>query len=252
MQCLDSTVFWLSWAFIAAGVAYLFADRQVSGPYGRYVPASYDRRLVPAALGWFIQELPAFLMPVLLALTTDVRPGLGKGLLLCTYCLHYFHRTFIFSLLTRGKPMPLQTVRSATIFCAVCGALQGHNLLHCAQYDDSWARDARLVTGLLMFFLGMAINIHSDHVLRGLRKPGETTYKIPRGGLFEYVSGANFFGEIVEWYGFAIATWSLPAFSLAFFTMCSIGPRAYYHHRFYTEKFSDYPKTRKALIPFIL
>ena len=27
--------------------------------------------------------------------------------------------------------------------------------------------------------------------------------------MFEYVSGANFFGEIVEWTGFAIATWSL-------------------------------------------
>ncbi|XP_067297048.1 3-oxo-5-alpha-steroid 4-dehydrogenase 2a isoform X2 [Pseudorasbora parva] len=106
--------------------------------------------------------------------------------------------------------------------------------------------------GVLMFFSGMAINIHSDYILRNLRKPGEVSYKIPRGGLFELVSGANFFGEIVEWCGYAVASWSFPAFSFALFTICSIGPRAYHHHRYYLEKFKDYPKSRKAVIPFLL
>ncbi|MGH0164270.1 UNVERIFIED_CONTAM: hypothetical protein FKN15_048165 [Acipenser sinensis] len=126
---------------------------------------------------------------------------------------------------------------------------------------SSWAayRQARrhparlqgfLVRGGIMFLLGMAINIHSDDILRNLRKPGERNYKIPRGGMFEYVSGANFLGEIIEWFGYALATWSLPALSFAFFTLCSIGPRAYHHHRYYLEKFEDYPKSRKALIPF--
>jgi len=57
---------------------------------------------------------------------------------------------------------------------------------------------------------------------------------VDAGGLFTYVSGANYFGEIVEWFGFAIATWSLPAFAFAFFTLCCIGPRAYHHHRYQT------------------
>eukprot|EP00660_Eupelagonema_oceanica_P014850 gene14850-biopygen37094 len=35
--------------------------------------------------------------------------------------------------------------------------------------------------------------------------PETVPYKIPYGGAFEYVSGANFFGEIVEWYGWGIA-----------------------------------------------
>ncbi|XP_063056050.1 3-oxo-5-alpha-steroid 4-dehydrogenase 2a [Engraulis encrasicolus] len=252
MECMESAVSWCSWAFIVGGLAYFFADRRTVGPYGRYVVPGEDVWMVPAQLGWFLQELPAFLVPVVLTVTTETQPGWGKTLLLCTYCLHYFQRTFVYSLLIHSKPMPLRTVRSAMIFCSLCGALQGHQLLHCAQYHDTWLTDIRLTTGLLLFFSGMAVNIHSDHILRGLRKPGETSnYKIPRGGMFEYVSGANFLGEIVEWYGFAIATWSLPAFSFAFFTMCSIGPRAWYHHRFYIEKFSDYPTTRKALIPFI-
>lgn len=51
------------------------------------------------------------------------------------------------------------------------------------------------------------------------------------GGLFQYVSGANYFGEIVEWFGYAVATWSLPTLSFAVFSLSFIGPRAHYHHR---------------------
>ncbi|CAK6978735.1 -oxo-5-alpha-steroid 4-dehydrogenase 2a, partial [Scomber scombrus] len=91
-----------------------------------------------------------------------------------------------------------------------------------------------------------------DHILRNLRKPGEIVYRIPYGGMFEFVSGANFLGEIVEWFGYAVAVWSLPAFAFAFFTVCSIGPRAYQHHRDYQQRFEDYPRSRKAIIPFIL
>lgn len=36
-------------------------------------------------------------------------------------------------------------------------------------------------SGSCMWFLGWIINIHSDHILRNLREPGETGYKIPRG-----------------------------------------------------------------------
>ena len=78
-------------------------------------------------------------------------------------------------------------------------------------------------------------------------------YKIPVGGMFDYVSGANFFGEIIEWCGFAIACWSLPAACFAFCTAMNIGPRALQHHAWYLQKFgATYPKTRCALIPFIL
>lgn len=50
--------------------------------------------------------------------------------------------------------------------------------------------------------------------------------------MFEYVSGANFLGEMVEWFGFAVANGTLPAIGFAFFTFCNIGPRACQHHRY--------------------
>ena len=51
------------------------------------------------------------------------------------------------------------------------------------------------------------------------------------GGMFDYISGANFFGEMIEWWGFALACYSLPAVAFAMFTALNIGPRAYSHHR---------------------
>ena len=91
-----------------------------------------------------------------------------------------------------------------------------------------------------------------DQILINLRKPGETGYKIPNGGMFNYVTGANFFGEIVEWTGFALASCSSPAAVFAFFSASFLGLRAWHHHKFYLSKFEDYPKSRKIIIPFVL
>ncbi|XP_062866107.1 3-oxo-5-alpha-steroid 4-dehydrogenase 2a [Trichomycterus rosablanca] len=252
MLCQERTVHYLSWSLIIGGLLYFLRQIGTHTPYGRYVEVGGRNVMVPAKVAWLVQELPSFLIPVLLMLSTESTTGLGRNLLLGTFCLHYFHRTFIYSLLTKGTASPLSIVVSAAVFCSLNGFLQGHAMLHCVRYDASWRADVRFVTGLVLFFTGMGINIHSDHVLRNLRKPGEVTYKIPKGGMFELVSGANFFGEILEWWGYALATWTLPAFAFALFTACSIGPRALHHHRYYLKNFDDYPKTRKAVIPFLL
>ncbi|KAJ8246154.1 hypothetical protein GJAV_G00264230 [Gymnothorax javanicus] len=252
MTCSEMAVWGLSSVMIVVGFMYLLIQTRRPTPYGRYATAlSAHCIMIPARMAWLIQELPSFLVPVALIWGSGSNFGTAHCLLSGTFCVHYFHRSFIYPLLTKGRPFPLRTVIAAFIFCTANGYLQGHYILHCGQYDASWLTDIRLPIGLTLFLLGMAINIHSDHILRNLRNPGEVTYKIPRGGMFEYVSSANYFGEIVEWYGFAIATWSLPALSFALLTMCFIGPRAYHHHRFYQEKFEGYPRSRKALVPFI-
>lgn len=161
--------------------------------------------------------------------------------------------TFIFPLLIRGgKPTPFVVFLMALLFCVVNGYLQMRFLTEYAVFPANWTQDPRFLVGVAVFFLGMGINIHSDGVLRNLRKPGTTGYFIPNGGLFEFVSGANFFGEILEWAGFAIASWSLIPLSFALFTFCNIGPRGAQHHEWYLKTFGDkYPRHRRAVIPFV-
>ncbi|XP_029906603.1 3-oxo-5-alpha-steroid 4-dehydrogenase 2a isoform X2 [Myripristis murdjan] len=254
MECQERLILSVSWTTIVCGVAFFWRQTtRYCAPYGRYVDAAGPPgRVCPAKLAWFLQELPAFLVPVLLVLSTEARSEQGKVLLLCTFCLHYFQRTFVYAPLTRGRPVPLRLMIFAAIFCSLNGFLQGHHLLHCARFQRTWPDDVRLCAGLVLFAVGLVINIHSDQILRRLRRPGEFVYRIPHGGLFEFVSGANYLGEMLEWGGYAVATWSLPTFSFAFFTICSIGPRAYHHHRNYQLKFDNYPPGRKAVLPFLL
>ncbi|XP_017292187.1 3-oxo-5-alpha-steroid 4-dehydrogenase 2 [Kryptolebias marmoratus] len=251
MQCYGNLVDYLSCGILLAGLGHLVLHRTAQASYGRHMAASPSGRTMPARLAWFLQEMPALVVPLLLLQFSHDSSAVGRLLVLKTFCLHYFQRTFVYSLLTRGRPLPVGVVAAAGFFCLLNGFLQSHYLLHCAHFDDEWAAGYRCNTGLLLFYVGMAINIHSDCILRNLRRPKELVYRIPTGGLFEYVSGANYLGEIVEWLGYAMATWSLPTLSFAVFSLFFIGPRAYYHHRFYKEKFKEYPKSRKALIPFV-
>ena len=107
--------------------------------------------------------------------------------------------------------------------------------------------------GVVIWVQGFLLNYQADAILRELRtgKAGEPRYKIPRGGLFEYVSGANFAAEIYEWTGFAVAAWSLPALTFAAFTFLNTAPRGYRHHLWYLKQFEDYPRSRKAVVPYI-
>jgi 3-oxo-5-alpha-steroid 4-dehydrogenase 1 len=85
-----------------------------------------------------------------------------------------------------------------------------------------------------------------------LRQPGETGYKIPVRGLFEYVTGANFFAEIIEWIGFSIASCSPTAAIFTLFSTVFLCFRAWHHHNFYLKKFENYPRSRKIIIPFLI
>jgi steroid 5-alpha reductase family enzyme len=111
--------------------------------------------------------------------------------------------------------------------------------------------DAAFALGVVLFLAGLALNLHSDHLLRRLRAPGETGYKVPFGGGFAWVSAPNYLGEIIEWLGFAIAAGTLAAWAFAVFTVANLAPRALSNHRWYRERFPDYPADRRALIPFL-
>ncbi|XP_078413515.1 3-oxo-5-alpha-steroid 4-dehydrogenase 2-like isoform X1 [Cetorhinus maximus] len=219
--------------------------------YGKFLIRDESVTYVSAKIGWFLMELPSFLVPVLLLYRSGSLDSMGSKLLSFMFCAHYFHRTFIYAVRNNGSPKALRVVLAGCLFCALNGYLQGHSMIYCTHYDDNWTTDFRFISGVALYLVGISINIHSDYILLALRKPGDMGYYIPQGGLFEYVTAANYFGEIVEWFGYAIATSTLPAFTFATYSAYYLGIQAWNHHRYYLEKFEDYPKSRKVLIPLI-
>ncbi|KAM5157451.1 3-oxo-5-alpha-steroid 4-dehydrogenase 1 [Mantella aurantiaca] len=245
-----SLLSFLSLLMVLMGLLSFVLLRCVNAPYGRYASSAFGPP-VPVRLAWFIQELPSLAVPIYYM---SAQPELRTPcrLLMGFFICHYIHRTLIFPFLIRGgKPTPLVPFVLALIFCCYNGYLQSSYLCKYATLPSDWTYDPRFIAGSALFFCGMSINVYSDHILRNLRKPGESGYKIPYGGLFEYVSGANFLGEIVEWSGFAIAGWSIPGASFAIFTLLVLLSRAQQHHQWYLEKFDNYPKSRKILVPYV-
>jgi len=200
-------------------------------------------------------EFPAALSIFLMAVVGS-RPGPYAVVFLVAWEAHYLYRSLIYPALmrdTRSRSMPITLVLMAILYNCANGYVNGYHLfVSPGAYPNDWFADPRFVAGMLLFVAGMAIHVRSDRTLRNLRRPGTHEYRIPRGGLYRYVSCPNYLGEMVQWAGFAIATWSVAGLSFAVFTIANLLPRALSNHRWYRETFSDYPEERKALIPFVL
>ncbi len=244
---------WLALFGVLTGLAVFFSLFRISAPYGRHTRAGWGPS-INSRWAWVIMEFPSPAVFLLCYLWGNGgRPGL-TWLFACLWMAHYIHRVFIFPFRLReqGKRTPLLIVFFAILFNTFNGYLNGRYLGAFTEgYPWAWCMDPRFVLGLLLFMAGVVINMQSDQILLNLRAPGETGYKIPCGGLYRWVSCPNYFGEILEWTGWAIATWSLPGAVFAFWTAANLIPRARTHHRWYHQHFTEYPPERKAVLPFL-
>ena len=249
----ESLFFQLIWAWIILALIIFPINLKLSAPYGRHIRKGWGM-MMDNKWGWIIQESPAPILVAIYFFLGDAPKSNAVWIMFSLFMLHYINRTYVFPfrLRTKGKKIPLGIVASAVVFNLVNGSIIGYYLGTIQNYSESWMNDPRFILGLIVFFIGMRINWQSDSILINLRKPNETGYKIPYGGMFKYVSCPNLMGEILEWTGFAIMMWALPGVSFAIWTAANLTPRALEHQKWYKEKFSDYPKERKALIPKIL
>jgi steroid 5-alpha reductase family enzyme len=147
--------------------------------------------------------------------------------------------------------MPVLIVLLAIVFNLLNSYVNARWISHFGAYASDWLTDPRFLIGVAVFALGFVINFRADSVLFRLRKPGETGYKIPKGGLHDLVVSPNYFGEIVEWIGWAVLTWSTAGLSFAVYTVANLAPRALSHLRWYREEFPEFPRERRALLPWV-
>jgi len=242
----------LGW--IALAVVLFPIQFFVIAPYGRHMRAGWGSG-IPNRIGWFVMEIVSLAVFATLFLMGQTPKSAPMWIFFAFWVAHYTNRSMIFPwrMRTAGKTIPLAIVASAVGFNAVNAGLNGYYLGWHASYPASWMWDIRFIAGAAAFLLGAFANIWADEKLIGIRSGGtSTSYAVPRGGLFETVSCPNHLGEIVEWFGFALMCWNLPALSFAFWTAANLIPRSLSHHAWYSKHFPDYPHDRSAVIPFLL
>lgn len=229
-----------------------------------FIPAGYGKTIGKQwgfsfnnKAAWVLMELPTLIVITVLLFALDYAHRPVRILLASFYILHYIQRTLIFPFLLKGKSkMPLSIVLMGMLFNTVNAFLIGLWLFYFSApeyYRPAWLRDLRFIIGTPVFFCGMIINIRSDAYIRSLRKQGDSRHYYPCKGLYRFISSANYFGELLEWIGFAVLTWSSAGLLFVFWTACNLVPRSDTIHKKYAQDFpEDFARYKpKRLIPFI-
>lgn len=240
--------FWIAIAIVIVPIAIF-----IKAPYGRHVRNGWGR-LVNNKWGWFVMELPTLIICPFIYMVGDADKSIVTHCFILLFLIHYINRVLIFPfrIRTSGKKIPILIVLSAFLFNLINGFNIGFEFGSIKEYESSWFLSWQFICGLSLFVIGMGINWKSDTILIHLRQPGESAYKVPHGFLFKYISCPNHFGEIMEWIGFAILTWSLSGLAFCIWTASNLIPRSLNHHQWYQDQFEEYPAERKAVIPKIL
>ncbi len=227
----------------------------VPAPYGRFARGGFGWELRPQ-IGWFLMELPAVVVFGALFVLGERRSfGLVTLVLFGLWMTHYLHRAFFYPLRLRGnrRQMAFVTIFLGIVFNTGNAYLNARYLFTLGPaFPDHWLTDPRFLAGVTLFATGFALNKYSDETLIQLRAPGEETYRIPYGGPFRWVSCPNYLGEIMEWGGWALASWNPGGLAFFVWTAANLVPRALTTHRWYKRRFPDYPSERKALLPYLI
>ncbi len=111
------------------------------------------------------------------------------------------------------------------------------------------------IVGLLLILTGLTIHLVSEYQRYKFKKthPGE----LMTGGLWSLSRHINYFGDLVWATGFAVMTGNpisfvIPGLLFVFFYFFNIPLLEKYLENRYGEKFREYRKKTRALIPYIL
>ncbi|KAF9237368.1 3-oxo-5-alpha-steroid 4-dehydrogenase-domain-containing protein [Melanogaster broomeanus] len=257
-----------------------------AAPFGRFAPSSDSILVVDGIKSWISMELVppisfiyALVKSPLASSKADVTSLAGL------FLIHYANRTLISPLRTPSRSKSHIIVPLCGIFFNLAnGILMGSYLGSSAastflsgafERPSYWA-------GVMLCVAGFCGNVLHDEILLNIRRKAQVKgktksddnpnkqrkeyYGIPHGYLYRYISYPNYFCEWAEWFGYALAAAPIPPMtSLAgitrvvqppwVFFLCEIFvmlPRAYKGHQWYHDNFADYPKERRAVIPFVL
>lgn len=234
----------------------------VPSPYGRFASDRFGVALDPR-LGWMLMELPASLSFLYFFFSGPNWSDTVPLVFLCVWLVHYGNRGFFFPLSIRS-PRGAKASFSLMVIAVGWVVTSLHGYLHAAffsshatHYTLDWLTDPRFLIGLPIYAASLALNIHSDAIVRGLRSRdevalGQKVYRIPRGGLYRWVTSPSYLTELTGWAGLALCTWSLAGVFIFAISAANLVPRAISTHRWYRERFPDYPRERTALIPYLL
>jgi very-long-chain enoyl-CoA reductase len=132
------------------------------------------------------------------------------------------------------------------------GILLGSNhekMQFLAEYKLS---SAQSLFGMIVFIIGQTGNLFHHILLKNLRNSRtDKEYVIPKGGFFEILVCPHYFFELISWLGIAILSTHWESYVVFFIMVCYLSGRSVRTKAWYLEKFNNFPKSRKRIVPFV-
>jgi len=242
---------------ISFGITYFFTEALglFNLPYSKFTVTSKG---IPSRTGWSIIyciAITTHIICFILYLITGGYFNYYHGAYFLANLVHFLRRLFESLFIHKySAAMDWKVVINVSLVYFAIGAsawfwiipIRSHELI------DSILSRPYFWIGLVICPVGQFINSYHHYLLSALRKEGELRYKVPYGGLFEYVSCPHYLGELLTFFGFALITSHLILYiHLAVIAVFLIG-RSYNTTQWYRQKIREsYPKNRKHIIPFI-
>jgi hypothetical protein len=157
-QFMSESFEWVAYGTLALAPVVFAILFFVEAPYGRHIRKGWGP-VLENRWGWFFMEMPASLIFAAIILffaelNVTVLAFLG------IWQLHYFHRTFIYPwTLQKGRKMPWLILIMAVVFNTSNAYLNSWSIVSHAQwYSEAWLSSPQFLTGIAVFFAGMALN----------------------------------------------------------------------------------------------
>lgn len=223
-------------------------------------------------IGWKTVFLVEYFGPLALYLLTVTRPSWMYGqyarrqhmemavkVAAACWTVHYVKRlleTLFVHRFSHGT-MPITNLFKNCSYYWLFGLYIGYYVNH-PLYTAPALGPVQVFGGLAAFLFAELGNLSIHIALRNLRPPGTKERRIPVPTanpftkLFDMVSCPNYTYEVMAWASFTFMTQCLPAglFTLAGLYQMTVW--ALGKHRLYKAEFPNYPRQRKAILPFLI
>ncbi|XP_014245402.1 probable very-long-chain enoyl-CoA reductase art-1 [Cimex lectularius] len=221
-------------------------------------------------IGWSTVFLAEYAGPLVIYLYIYQRPWLFYGtggssapisttahIAAACYTFHYAKRLFetVFVHRFSHATMPLSNLFKNCSYYWLFTAYVAYHVNHPLYTSPG---SGQVFAGLVGFLLSEVGNLSIHVALRDLRPPGTKERKIPVATgnlftlLFNFVSCPNYTYEFFSWLSFTVMTQCLPAGLFALAGLYQMSVWAIAKHKNYQKEFANYPKQRKAILPFLL
>jgi 3-oxo-5-alpha-steroid 4-dehydrogenase 1 len=230
----------------------------IPAAYGRFASERMGVNLNPR-LGWWLMEIPATVSFLYFYVQGPRATEAMPLFLAAIWCIHYGNRGWFFPLAMRVVPGKKASF-SITVMALGMFVTAIHGYLNARWFSELGAHlagawfgdDPRFLLGLGIYALGYYTILRSESIVRHLRDVPGPEYRIPYGGAYRWVSSPQYLGELIAWTGFTVMTWGLQGLMILLISAGNLVPRAFQTHKWYREKFPDYPPERKAILPHVL